>query len=77
MVRENEVREALICPSRAGDGDDASTKASRSLRIAVDCRRAELKRTFCVCCEFHFALGMSDGQQTMVATDVGFRCCRA
>ena len=77
MIRENEVREALIWPSRAGDGDDASAKASRSLRIAVDCRRAELKRTFCVCCEFHFALGMSDGQQTMVATDVGFRRCRA
>lgn len=46
MVREKDVREALSWPWSAGDEvGGVEEKASRSLRMAFDWRRAELKRT--------------------------------
>lgn len=52
MVREKDVSEADIWPWRALCEEDAvgavSAKRSRSLRREADCRRAELKRAFCV-----------------------------
>jgi hypothetical protein len=46
MVRAKDVRLADIWPCSAGEGLDESAKRSRSLRMLVDCRRAELKRAF-------------------------------
>lgn len=40
------MREADICPVRAGEGVGVAAKASKSLRIEVDCRRAELNSAF-------------------------------
>jgi len=47
MVREKEVREAERVPVRAGVEDVLEIEV-RSLRMALDCRRAELKRVFLV-----------------------------
>lgn len=41
------MREALICAWRTGEGAALSANWSRSFRIDVDCRSAELKRAFC------------------------------
>lgn len=46
MVRANEVKEAEICPCNAGEEAVELENASRSLRMAVDCRWAELKSAF-------------------------------
>lgn len=47
MVREKEVREALRGPERAGVADWGELeREERSLRMALDWRRAELKRVF-------------------------------
>ena len=53
MVRPNEARDALAWPIRAGESEDEQllllwATASRSLRMAVDWRQAELKSEFCV-----------------------------
>jgi len=53
-VREKEVSDAESCPWRIACEEDeaeeadvlASVNALRSLRIAVDCRKALLKRAF-------------------------------
>jgi hypothetical protein len=42
------VRDALSWPWSAGEGDTESAKRSRSLRIDVLCRKAELKSAFCL-----------------------------
>jgi predicted SAM-dependent methyltransferase len=36
---------------RCGDGEAESANWSKSLRIDVDCRKAELKSAFCLQCE--------------------------
>jgi hypothetical protein len=46
------VREALSWACRCGEGDAESANWSRSLRIDVDCRKAELKSAFCLRREF-------------------------
>jgi hypothetical protein len=40
------VRDALSWPCSAGEGDAESAKRSRSLRMEVLCRKAELKSAF-------------------------------
>ena len=52
MVRANDVRDALSWAWRCGEGDAESANWSRSFRIDVDCRRAELKRAFYLRREF-------------------------
>jgi hypothetical protein len=47
MVREKDVSEVEIWPTRAAGGFGVSAKVSRSLRREDDWRRAELKRAFC------------------------------
>lgn len=47
MMREKDVREALSWPWRAGVVVVGEVEREvRSLRMALDCRRAELKRVF-------------------------------
>lgn len=47
-MREKEVRDAEICPERAGVValEGRLENATRSVRIDVDCLRAELKIVF-------------------------------
>lgn len=45
-MRENDVREALSCPSSADEAVDVEENVSRSFRMLVLWRRAELKSEF-------------------------------
>lgn len=66
MVREKELRLAEIWPWSAGEGLDESAKRSRSLRMLVDSRRAELKSAFCMGVSTCLRWAEECGGQTML-----------
>ena len=64
------MRVVDIWPCRPADAAvGASAKVSRSLRIAFDCLRAELKRAFCLGLENWFEL-LACGTHTILSVAV-------